>query len=414
MAHIVFMNIPGHGHVNPTLPVVQLLVSQGHEVRYYNTEEFRDKITLTGATFVPYPDPVPTAAEITALLGGSNMVNTTLMLLEMSEHLLPHMLGDLRRDRPDVLIYDSTVLWGYMCAQLLDLPAIASNTLFMFDGTPVRPGLRDLWYILRQALPVFPEMLRRRRRLIQNYGKTIFQKDHLLPLKGDLNLMFTSQALQPPSTEIDSSFRFVGPSINPALRESEDFPFDQLVRRPVIYISMGTIHTAQSDFYRQVFTAFADHPGQFVLSVGRGTDLASLEPIPSNFIVRNFVPQLDVLPHVDLFITHGGINSIHEGLYYGVPLLMIPQQMEQLLNARVVAASGAGVIAGHPPPFAGVTSSDLRITVEQMLAEDRMKQQAQSIRTALHETGGYQHAVEEIDKFVKQTANSNTNLTHAG
>jgi UDP:flavonoid glycosyltransferase YjiC (YdhE family) len=41
--------------------------------------------------------------------------------------------------------------------------------------------------------------------------------------------------------------------------------------------------------------------------------------IPANFIVRPSVPQLEVLQGTDIFITPGDLNSVHEGLYYGVP-----------------------------------------------------------------------------------------------
>lgn len=414
MAELVFLNIPAHGHVNPTLPVVQALVADGHHVRYYNTQEFRDKIEKTGATFRPYPEPVLTSAEISALLRGGNMAQYTLTLLKMSETVLPFVLEELERDRPAVLIHDSTALWGSMSARLLDLPSVSSITHFIYDGTVIRPSLREMGFLISRAMGLFPRMLRIRQRLVKQYGKSIFQEDHMLPLKGDLNLLFTSERLQPRSAEIDSSFRFVGPSINPTTREAEDFPFDQLTRRPVIYISMGTVHTAQMAFYRQMFETFVGHPGQFVLAVGRDTDIARLGPAPANFIVRNFVPQLDVLPHVDAFVTHGGMNSVHEGLYFGVPLVMIPQQMEQLLNARVVAASGAGMIVGGKPPFGRATSGEVRAAVEQVLVDERMRKQARHIGEALRATGGYQQAADEIAQFAQHAANSNTYLTQAG
>jgi len=64
MAKIIVMNLPAHGHVNPTLPVVQELVARGHEVLYYNTEEFSPQIERTGAQFRPYPPPMPSVAAM--------------------------------------------------------------------------------------------------------------------------------------------------------------------------------------------------------------------------------------------------------------------------------------------------------------------------------------------------------------
>ena len=64
--------------------------------------------------------------------------------------------------------------------------------------------------------------------------------------------------------------------------------------------------------------------------------------LPDNFIVRPFVNQGEILKHASLFITAGGMNSIHEALYYGVPCLICPQQGEQLLNAKRFEAMGFG------------------------------------------------------------------------
>jgi UDP:flavonoid glycosyltransferase YjiC (YdhE family) len=50
-----------------------------------------------------------------------------------------------------------------------------------------------------------------------------------------------------------------------------------------------------------------------------------------------------VLRRADLFITHGGFNSVQEGLVAGVPLLLFPQMQEQVFNAERVSELGAGL-----------------------------------------------------------------------
>ncbi len=87
-----------------------------------------------------------------------------------------------------------------------------------------------------------------------------------------------------------------------------------------------------ASFYRTAFEAFAGHSAQFILSAGHHLDLRSLDPVPENFIVRPAVPQLELLPKVDLFVTHGGANSLNEALYHGVPVVVIPPHLEQAVN----------------------------------------------------------------------------------
>lgn len=72
-------------------------------------------------------------------------------------------------------------------------------------------------------------------------------------------------------------------------------------------------------------TAFRDMPYQGVMSVGRGTNIESLGPIPQNFIVRPYVPQPDLLARTSVFISHGGMGGISEAMIYGVPMLLLPK-----------------------------------------------------------------------------------------
>lgn len=66
------------------------------------------------------------------------------------------------------------------------------------------------------------------------------------------------------------------------------------------------------------------------------------------------MPQVDILRRADAFVTHGGMNSISEGLYCEVPLVVVPQQIEQALNGRRVAEVGAGILLGDRPPYGSV------------------------------------------------------------
>jgi hypothetical protein len=175
-----------------------------------------------------------------------------------------------------------------------------------------------------------------------------------------------------------------------------------LTGRPLVYLSLGTIHHTRIDFYRTAFEAFAGHPGQFILSVGPRTSAADLGAIPANFLVRPSVPQLEVLQRADLFVTHGGMNSVHEGLYYGVPLVIVPFQMEQLFNARIVESCGAGILLGGGPPFGRVSALQLRAAVDSVLHTASYRTSAQAIRQDLIGSGGYRRAADEIEACAHQ------------
>lgn len=75
----------------------------------------------------------------------------------------------------------------------------------------------------------------------------------------------------------------------------------------------------------------------------------SLIDIPSNVMIRKWMPQNDVLahPNVILFISHGGSFGTSESLYHGVPLLLIPFLGDQFRNAHRITAAGYGKMLKH-------------------------------------------------------------------
>jgi MGT family glycosyltransferase len=391
---IVYIGIPAHGHTNPTLAVMQELVARGHTVLYYNAESFRAKLEPTGVDFRPYPEPMPTEREVSEAM--HTIIDASLMLSQMGERLSPFLIREMQREQPDLILYDSVAMAGYIAARTLKIPRICFLTHFVLDGSQRALGFGTLARFMLSAVPHLPTLIGWKRRMAQQYGKQVAGG---ITEYADLNLIFTSQAFHPENGFIDGRFRFVGPSINPATRDG-DFPFEALDDGKLVYISLGTINHLDEAFYRAAFEAFGDYPAQFVLSVGKNTDLSRFGDIPANFIVRQYVPQLEILQRADAFITHGGMNSVHEGLYYGVPLVVVPHQFEQLLNGKRVAETGTGVLLGARYPYGRVTAAELRAALDKVLTDLQYRQQAERIGDTLKAAGGYPRAVEEIEAFV--------------
>lgn len=397
MSQIIFLTPPAYGHVNPVLPVMQELANRGEQVVAYNTQEFRPQIERTGAEFRGYPATEISSSEISKVLQDGNLASATGLILRSTEQILPFLLDEFGREKPDLVVFDSIAVWGKMAANQLRLRAAASIGHLVMDEKHMKPG--DVLQMIGQYLPKVPGILRTRRRLIQHYGNAYPDARPLFPMRDQLNIVFTTRDLQPDTPLIDKTFHFVGPSINPQTR-SEDFPFADLGADPVIYISLGTVHSTEPVFFRTCLEAFADVRARFIMSIGRQVSLDSLGPVPGNFIVRPSVPQLDVLQRANVFMTHAGINSVHEGLYYGVPLILIPHQFEQLLNARCVAARGAGLIVESRMHRKPITVSDLRRALEQILSTPRYREAAREMQKSLRASGGYRQAADQIQAYI--------------
>lgn len=266
------------------------------------------------------------------------------------------------------------------------------------DGSQSAIGWRTLLRFLWHALPHIPKLLRWRRGMARTFGK---ENSGGITEYADLNLVFTSRAFHPENGVINGRFRFVGPAINPSTRPVK-FPWEQLKGGTKIYISLGTINHLNPTFYQSVFTAFANYPAQFILSVGQNSDIDQLGPVPANFIVRNHVPQLEILPQVDAFITHGGMNSVHEGLYYGVAQIVVPSHLEQLLNGKRVAETQTGILLGGQYPYGRVTAAELRQALDTLLHTPHYRQNAIQMGQTLQNAGGYLQAVAEVEAYCQQ------------
>ena len=123
--------------------------------------------------------------------------------------------------------------------------------------------------------------------------------------------------------------------------------------------------------------------------------ISDLGEIPKNFIVKNYVPQTEVLKHTRLFITHGGMNSTIEGLYYGVPLIVIPQSADQPIIAGQVANIGAGITL----QMQKLTANQLSEAVDQVLNDPSFDKAVANIRDSFQKAGGCLQAVDEIFEF---------------
>jgi MGT family glycosyltransferase len=173
------------------------------------------------------------------------------------------------------------------------------------------------------------------------------------------------------------------------------FP-DDLLRDPVLYVSLGTVFKAEPLLLRTFATALAPLGGCVVVSSGH-TDPAALGPLPANVLVRRSVPQPDVLARAALFVTHGGMNSVNEAMYAGVPMLVVPQGADQPLVAGRVVELGAGLSLRTDE----VTEEAVHGCARQLLGEPRFLAGAAALQTAQREAGGYRRAVDELEGYLR-------------
>lgn len=352
---IILYGIPAYGHIHANLCLAKLLVKEGFRVVYYATDSFRQVIEANGCEYRSYP----LEREQLDLSDGKRIPRLYRLLLQYTQKMLPVLLMASEIDRPCCVIFDSLALWGRIVGTLHHVPAFSFYSLAAVG----RPGDAGFWMYawgfwkkFLQYGDELPRALRTRNYLEQTYRINGLGLMDVLMGKGDRNLMGYSRTFQPGGENFDASCLFLGPlSIHREVVEVNDFDSP---REPIIYISLGTIFNQDPKLLNEVIRQFGEWKGdktdtgsfaRRIVMVDMGKTGKEDRQYPDNFIVRSFVNQGEILARASLFITSGGLNSIHEALYYKVPCLLCPQQGEQLVNARRFAALGYGRILKRLP-----------------------------------------------------------------
>jgi MGT family glycosyltransferase len=232
--------------------------------------------------------------------------------------------------------------------------------------------------------------------------KDVFQlQPNSMNLRGDLNIVYTSEMFQIQRSYFDASYIFTGPCYSERAVDAQ-FPLLKSAEKPIIYISLGSVtsYNSKTFFYQKCLQAFANSEYTVVMSVGKFIDIAELGNIPPNFIVSNYVPQMQVLQQASVFITHGGTNSTWEALIHKVPLIVFPQGGDQYLVANRVEELNIGVWVKQK----NIAALKLRSLVEQIIKDEKIRSNVDLLSSSLITSGGTQKAVDKILEFKQRNS----------
>lgn len=391
MSKIVFFCIPAYGHTNPTLGVVRELVRRGHEVRYYSYQPFREQIEAAGAEFVPCDayDAERSLSPRDVARVGKDLAFSTRLLVDTTLALDDMVCSEMERLKPDCIVADSMAVWGKAVAWKLGIPFVSSTTTFAFNQQSAQIMKHGLGEMMGMILSM-PKINRDIKRL----------QDHGYPVKSILDILqndehtdtivYTSPQFQPCSETFSDKYAFVGPSVRPASTSVEKN------RDKLVYLSMGTVNNDMLKLYKNCILALGGTDYQVIMSVGELTDREAVGSLPANISVFAHVDQIAVLEQADVFISHCGMNSVNESLYYGVPLIMYPQTAEQGGVAARVRQLGAGeYLRKNSAPA-------IRQAVEQVTGNAVYRRKAADISAGFKNCGGAGAAADKILRVCKK------------
>lgn len=340
------------GHIIPSFRLAASLKERGHTIVYLTIADNRKLVEEEGFLFYPvfqdiYPEGFHQAnkrfkevaednpgREKRHLLGiiegeldvffaeykpdlliASAVLGLEMLLLHYKYHINPVIMSTSLREPPDVTLVTACV------GNLLDLPLEVTNAITEFVA-----GLDLDFTSLKEML----------------YPLEIFYELVLCPRELDMDM-----------ESVKERVFYLGPTILQQRSFGRKLDLDEVKsRKQIIYASLGSHAVTYGDaciWFFQALVNVMKYAGMqemhLVLSVGLEFDAGLLGEIPGNVTVVDWVSQTDILKDASLVITHGGLGTIKESIYYGVPMIVFPMGYEQPRNAMLIEYHRLGISA---------------------------------------------------------------------
>lgn len=381
MVKILIVNVPFHGHVNPTIAITKELVDRGYKVTYLISKEFKQEIELTGAKIILYDHDEKKSMALNGKRLMSNIYETALRIGK----------------NYDLIIYEFMFFMGKHLGDILKKPTIRLISMFAFNKYTINLSHKNSSKSLQLKL-IQNKSARKIFTLIMFGSGKVKNNDiftEVLDNVPELNIIFTSRKFQIHSEKFEhNTYKFIGPSIC-RRSQNNNIPLNKL-KEKVIYISLGTLFNKSLSFFKICLKAFSDADMTIIMSIGENVNINNLGTIPDNFLVYQIVPQLEVLKRTNVFITHGGMNSVNEAIYYGVPVITIPQFADQPAVAKRLEELGLGKVINKK----NVSVQALKSALNDVLYNKKYKENMKIMSEDMKKCGGYIAATNEIEKYI--------------
>ena len=402
MATILFDPDPSTGHYNASYGLAECLKNNGHRIVYVGIEEFREVIYKKGWEFYTLePHPIPfiylESKQYGSFVTWVNNITESLTRKREKQFMKIQNTFDntIKKINPDLILLDAFQIGKAVYYHKFNLKLITFQSMvatnedsfappFRYSFVPSESILSDLYVkflwkkrILWKNLRIhFYRLWHFKQGYIEQLRKTAQQTGFPFDKEFDINhyvgygFSFRSipeLILSPPEFDFRRKFKpnqyLVGPIMHyqrdsnhsdsrclKVLDTINSVKANSNNKIAFIYCSLGTNTFKELELVNKFFQkirhlCFTNKDICVMLSVGKHYDTNLLGNIPTNLFVFTTVPQMEILKHCDIMITHGGMNTLTECIINEIPMLVFPlvKIWDQPGNAARVVYHGLGL-----------------------------------------------------------------------
>lgn len=397
---ILFANVPADGHFNPLTRLAVFLKDQGHDVRWYTQEFYKNKIEKLDIEYYPFVRPPQ--------LNQSNFENyfterkkcksqISKLRFDLENVFIRRSMEyykdieDIYNEFPfDLMIADvmSTVI--PFVKYKLNVPVIAVGVVPLAEtskglppsGLGITPSkgisgkIKNAFLkffvnkvVFGKANKLFKSLLVKEGIEVQSFGNMF----DLLYRSSDIVLQSGTPGFEYERSDMSKNIRFAGPLLPYKTEFSKTYylPYQYRKFKRRVLVTQGTVEKDPEKLIVPTLQAFRNTDTLVIVTTGgsRTQELKARFP-DENFIIEDYIPFNDVMPYCDVYVTNGGYGGVMLGIENRLPMVVAGvHEGKNEINARV-GYFKLGINLKKETPSA----AELRGAIEQVLADKSFKE----------------------------------------
>ncbi|MDX8037181.1 glycosyltransferase [Lentzea sp. BCCO 10_0856] len=374
---ILVSSLPFAGHVGALAAVSNELVRRGHDVVVHTGAKYRHK--FEGAEWLPWTrapdfDDAELARTFPSVGDGKGMRANFANVRDVLAGTGAAQARDVLEAEFDLVVTDHLAFGAAMAAELRDVPWVT---------VAVTPLVTS-----RQLARVVSRLI------VDGMFNRMRAEAGLQPKPGSLEAFYSSELVLAQgvhdleTVRVPRQVRFVGRLITPARPAGLPEWWPDLDGRTVVHVTQGTLETGAEDLLRPAIEQLRGHDVLVVATTG-GAPVETLGTLPGNVRAAEFIPHDLLLPRTDVMITNGGWGGVLAALEAGVPMVVVPGELDKAQVARRVKVAGAGIVRRKP--------NRLGEAVDQVLARPGHRVRARELGEQITAAGGAAKAADLVE-----------------
>ena len=327
-------------------------------------------------------------------------------LIDGAQYCEPQLKQILERVRPDVVVEDNVISFAALMTCGAPFVRIVSCNPAEIKGADIAPPYSGLPADDRNEWDDFRKEYDRTHRAMWEAFTAWVQEQGAPPL-ADLEFIHSSEHLNlyvyPEIIDyvdrrpLDASWHRLESSVR-TTDDGFELPA-QLRDRPadsaLIYLSLGSLGSADVELMKRLVDVLGRTRHRYIVS--RGPQHLEYD-LADNMWGEQFLPQTNVIPMVDLVITHGGNNTTTEALHFGKPMIVLPLFWDQYDNAQRVDETGVGVrLATYE-----FTEEQMHGAIDRLLADDALRERLARASERIRAEDGLTKAADLIEGLARK------------